>query len=188
MVESEAQELPEDIMLGAVVFGHEQMKVVIDAIDELVRDGGKPEVEWAPPAKNEELIAAVTRIAEPELRKAYQIRQKQARSTELRHIYDNVSKTLAAEAQDKGVSAPDSVEVGNIMFDLEAKIVRSQILDGEPRIDGRDTRTRPSDHDPYRCIAQNARFRPVYPWRNTGSGRCNTGHLPRQPENRRPDG
>lgn len=79
MVESEAQELPEDIMLGAVVFGHEQMKVVIDAIDELVRDGGKPEVEWAPPAKNEELIAAVTRIAEPELRKAYQIRQKQAR-------------------------------------------------------------------------------------------------------------
>ncbi|ARQ46909.1 polyribonucleotide nucleotidyltransferase [Oxalobacter formigenes] len=141
MVESEAEELPEDIMLGAVVFGHEQMKVVIDAIDELVRDGGKPEVEWAPPAKNEELIAAVTRIAEPELRKAYQIRQKQARSTELRHIYDNVSKTLAAEAQDKGVSAPDSVEVGNIMFDLEAKIVRSQILDGEPRIDGRDTRT-----------------------------------------------
>ena len=78
---------------------------------------------------------------QPELRKAYQIRQKQARSTELRHIYDNVSKTLAAEAQDKGVSAPDSVEVGNIMFDLEAKIVRSQILDGEPRIDGRDTRT-----------------------------------------------
>ena len=141
MVESEAQELPEDVMLGAVVFGHEQMKVVIDAIDELVRDGGKPEVEWAPASKNEELIAAVARIAEPELRKAYQIRQKQARSTELRHIYDNVSKTLAAEAEAKGESAPDSVEVGNIMFDLEANIVRSQILDGEPRIDGRDTRT-----------------------------------------------
>lgn len=141
MVESEAQELPEDIMLGAVVFGHEQMKVVIDAIDELVRDGGKPEVEWAPPAKNEELIAAVTRIAEPELRKAYQIRQKQGRTAELRHIYDNVSKTLAAEAEARGESAPNSVEVGNIMFDLEAKIVRSQILDGEPRIDGRDTRT-----------------------------------------------
>ena len=79
MVESEAKELPEDVMLGAVVFGHEQMKVVIDAIDELVRDGGKPEVEWEPPAKNEELIAAVTRIAEPELRKAYQIRQKRHR-------------------------------------------------------------------------------------------------------------
>ena len=141
MVESEAKELPEDVMLGAVVFGHEQMKVVIDAIDELVRDGGKPEVEWEPPAKNEELIAAVTRIAEPELRKAYQIRQKQARSSELRHIYERVNQALAEEAQGRGETAPDTVEVGNILFDLEARIVRSQILDGEPRIDGRDTRT-----------------------------------------------
>ena len=141
MVESEAKELPEDVMLGAVVFGHEQMKVVINAIDELVSEGGKPEVEWNPPVKNEELIAAVTRIAEPELRKAYQIRQKQARSSELRHIYEKVNQTLASEAEAKGVAAPDSVEVGNILFDLEAGIVRSQILDGEPRIDGRDTRT-----------------------------------------------
>ena len=64
MVESEAKELPEDVMLGAVVFGHEQMKVVINAIDELVSEGGKPEVEWNPPVKNEELIAAVNRIGE----------------------------------------------------------------------------------------------------------------------------
>ncbi len=141
MVESEAKELPEDVMLGAVVFGHEQMKVVINAIDELVNEGGKPEVEWEPPARNEALIAEVTRIAEPELRKAYQIRQKQARSSELRHIYDRVNQALAEGAEAKGEAAPDTVEVGNILFELEARIVRSQILEGEPRIDGRDTRT-----------------------------------------------
>ncbi len=141
MVESEAQELPEDVMLGAVVFGHEQMQKVIEAIDALVEEGGKPESGWTPPAKNEALIADVIRIAEQKLRAAYQIRQKQSRSNELRAIYDETNQTLAAEAAEKGVDAPDSVDVGNILFDLEAKIVRTQILEGEPRIDGRDTRT-----------------------------------------------
>lgn len=141
MVESDAQELSEDIMLGGVVFGHEQMKAVIDAIDELVRDGGKPEVEWEPPASKEALVAAVTRIAEPLLREAYSIRQKQARTSKLRQAAEAVNVALAAEAAAKGEEAPDAVEVGNILFELEARIVRSQILDGEPRIDGRDTRT-----------------------------------------------
>ncbi|MBO4789734.1 MAG: polyribonucleotide nucleotidyltransferase [Oxalobacter sp.] len=141
MVESEAQELPEDVMLGAVVYGHEQMQKVIEAIDDLVEEGGNPESGWEPPAKNEALIADVTRLAEDRLRSAYQIRQKQSRTTELRHVYDEVNAALAAEAESKGVEAPDTVEVGNILFDLEAKIVRSQILEGEPRIDGRDTRT-----------------------------------------------
>ena len=136
MVESEAKELSEEIMLGAVVFGHDQMKVVIDAIHELVRDGGKPEVEWKPAAKNEDLISRVTGIAEDKLREAYQTRDKQARTAKLKDVTAEVGAALSAA----GVSA-DSVDVGNILFDLEAKIVRSQILEGEPRIDGRDTRT-----------------------------------------------
>ncbi|MGN6703913.1 MAG: polyribonucleotide nucleotidyltransferase, partial [Burkholderiaceae bacterium] len=141
MVESEAKELPEDVMLGAVVFGHEQMKAVIDAIHELVRDGGKPEVEWSPAPKNESLIARVAHFAEDKLREAYKTKDKQARTAKLRTVSSEVMASLAAEAASVGGNAPDSVEVGNILFDLEAKIVRSQILDGEPRIDGRDTRT-----------------------------------------------
>jgi len=141
MVESEADQLPEDVMLGGVVFGHEQMQVAINAIHELVRDGGKPAWDWKPPAKNEALIAKVIDIAGAELRAAYQIRSKQARTQKLRDIYALVDSRLAEEAAAAGQQAPDSSDVGNILFDLEAKIVRSQILEGEPRIDGRDTRT-----------------------------------------------
>ncbi|MCM0043720.1 MAG: polyribonucleotide nucleotidyltransferase [Burkholderiaceae bacterium] len=137
MVESEAKELSEEIMLGAVVFGHEQMKVVIDAIHDLVRDGGKPEVPWAPPAKNETLIARVTALAEDKLRDAFRTKEKQARTDKLRTVHSEVAAKLAEEMPE-GV---DSAELGDIMFGLESKIVRSQILDGEPRIDGRDTRT-----------------------------------------------
>jgi polyribonucleotide nucleotidyltransferase len=136
MVESEALELSEEIMLGAVVFGHTQMKVVIDAIHDLVRDGGKPEVQWSPAPKNEALIAKVSGIAEAKLREAYQIKEKQARTAQLKEVSAAVNAAFADDAE-----APDSSELGNIMFDLEAKIVRSQILEGEPRIDGRDTRT-----------------------------------------------
>ena len=136
MVESEALELSEEIMLGAVVFGHTQMKVVIDAIHDLVRDGGKPEVQWSPAPKNEALIAKVSGIAEAKLREAYQIKEKQARTNQLKEVSAAVNAAFADDAD-----TPDSSELGNIMFDLEAKIVRSQILEGEPRIDGRDTRT-----------------------------------------------
>ncbi|HZW12698.1 MAG TPA: polyribonucleotide nucleotidyltransferase [Noviherbaspirillum sp.] len=141
MVESEANQLSEEVMLGAVVYGHEQMKAVIDAIHDLVRDGGKPEVEWAPAPKNEVLIARVKELAEAKLREAYQTKDKQARTAKLNTVSAEVNAALAAEAAATGASAPDSAEVGSILFDLEAKIVRSQILDGEPRIDGRDTRT-----------------------------------------------
>ncbi|RBA23375.1 polyribonucleotide nucleotidyltransferase [Herminiimonas fonticola] len=141
MVESEAQQLSEEVMLGAVVYGHDQMKAVIDAIHDLVRDGGKPEVQWAPPAKNEALIARVAHFAEAKLRAAYQTKDKQARTAKLKDAFAEVNVELTAEAVSVGGVAPDSAEVGNILFDLEAKIVRSQILEGEPRIDGRDTRT-----------------------------------------------
>jgi polyribonucleotide nucleotidyltransferase len=141
MVESEADQLSEEVMLGAVVYGHEQMKAVIDAIHELVRDGGKPEVQWAPAPKNEALIARIAGFAEPKLREAYQTKDKQARTAKLNTVSSEVNAALAAEAAAAGTAAPDSAEIGSILFDLEARIVRSQILEGEPRIDGRDTRT-----------------------------------------------
>jgi len=136
MVESEAQQLSEEIMLGAVVYGHEQMKAVIDAIHALVEEGGKPEVEWAPAPKNETLIAQVAQLAEAKVRDAYQTREKSARQQKLKSLSGEVLAGLA----EQGIEA-DSAEVGNILFDMEAKVVRSQILEGEPRIDGRDTRT-----------------------------------------------
>jgi polyribonucleotide nucleotidyltransferase len=135
MVESEAQQLSESVMLGAVVYGHEQAQIAINAIQELVREAGKPEWDWKPAAKNEPLIAKLQSIAEGPLREAYQIRQKQARSTKIKEVVANTMSQLAADGE------VDEVEVGNLLFEIEAKIVRSQILNGEPRIDGRDTRT-----------------------------------------------
>jgi polyribonucleotide nucleotidyltransferase len=136
MVESEAQQLSEEIMLGAVVFGHTQGKIAIDAIHELVRDAGKPVWNWQPPAKDEPLIAKINELAQAKLQAAYQIRSKQARTQACRVAYAETKDGLAAA----GV-AFDSVKVDGLLFEIEAKIVRSQILAGEPRIDGRDTRT-----------------------------------------------
>ncbi|MBP9713734.1 MAG: polyribonucleotide nucleotidyltransferase [Sterolibacterium sp.] len=136
MVESEAQQLSEEIMLGAVVHGHEQMQVAINAINELVEVAGKPEWDWQAPAKDEVLIAKITELAEAELREAYRITQKQARTLKTREI---TAKVVAALSE--GEQAADANTVKNHLFDLEAKIVRNQILNGEPRIDGRDTRT-----------------------------------------------
>ncbi|MDO5678861.1 MAG: polyribonucleotide nucleotidyltransferase [Pelistega sp.] len=141
MVESEATQLSEEIMLGGVVFGHEQMQAAINAIHDLVADAGKPEWDWQAAPKNEALIAAVTAVAGEELKAAYQIRQKQERSTKLKQVSANTKEKLAAQAAERGEDAPDSVAVENILFDLESAIVRGQILNGEPRIDGRDTRT-----------------------------------------------
>jgi len=136
MVESEADQLSEEIMLGGVVFGHEQGNVAINAIHELVRDAGKPVWDWQPPAKDEAFIAKVTELAEGPLRAAYQIRSKQARTQACRTAYAEVKAALT----EQGVEF-DAVKVESMMFDIEARIVRSQILEGEPRIDGRDTRT-----------------------------------------------
>lgn len=137
MVESEAKQLSEEVMLGAVMFGHEQMQVAIKAINELVEVAGKPEWDWQPVPRNESLIARVAELAETDLREAYRITSKQARTQKTREI---TKKTIAALTE--GVEgAPDANTISNIVFDLEAKIVRNQILNGEPRIDGRDTRT-----------------------------------------------
>ena len=141
MVESEAKQLSEEIMLGAVVYGHEQMQAVINAIHDLVRDAGKPVWDWTPAAKNEALINRIKHFAEVALADAYQIRQKQERSNRIKQIYADVMAHLNEDVASAGGVKPDDVEVGNILFDLESKIVRGQILNGEPRIDGRDTRT-----------------------------------------------
>ncbi len=141
MVESEAKELSEEIMLGAVVHGHQAMQSVIDAINELVRQGGKPEWDWQPAGKDEALIAAVTSLAQGPMSEVYQIRQKQQRTEKLRAVYADVKAKLNEQAQASGQPAPDAVAVEDVLFDLESRIVRHQILNGEPRIDGRDTRT-----------------------------------------------
>ncbi len=136
MVESEAQQLSEEIMLGAVVFGHTQGAIAINAIHELVRDAGKPMWDWKAPAKDEVLIAKIDVLAKDKLVAAYQIRNKQARTQACRTAYAEVMAALKAE----GV-AFDGVTIEGLLFEIEAKIVRGQILAGEPRIDGRDTRT-----------------------------------------------
>ncbi len=137
MVESEADQLPEDVMLGAVVFGHEQMQTAIAAINELVVVAGKPEWDWKPAPRDDALIARVAEIAEPDLRAAFQLKQKQARSQTIDAIWKRVFSELKV-GQEGG---PNSQTVKDICFNLESRIVRTQILEGEPRIDGRDTRT-----------------------------------------------
>jgi polyribonucleotide nucleotidyltransferase len=136
MVESEAQELSEEIMLGAVVYGHEQMQHAIRAINELVEVAGKPEWDWQPPPRNEALIARVTELARAGLEQAFTITSKSARSARLDEIEKATLAAVAAAAE-----PPPENEVKSILFSLEADIVRSRILNGEPRIDGRDTRT-----------------------------------------------
>jgi polyribonucleotide nucleotidyltransferase len=136
MVESEAQQLSEEVMLGGVVFGHEQGNVAIAAINDLVREAGKPAWDWQPPAKDEDFIARLNGLAEGPIRAAYQIRSKQARTQAVRDAYAAAKAALTAEGL-----AFDEVKVDSLLFDLEARVVRSQILSGEPRIDGRDTRT-----------------------------------------------
>jgi polyribonucleotide nucleotidyltransferase len=140
MVESEAQELPEDVMLGAVVFGHEQMQAAIQAIHELAEAAGKPAWDWQPPAKDEALVARVAGLAEADLRSAFAMRQKQARNSRLNEIRRTVTAQLEEEAEAAGREL-DERALKDIFFSLESAIVRQQILDGEPRIDGRDTRT-----------------------------------------------
>ncbi len=137
MVESEAHELSEEVMLGAVVYGHQQMQAVIEIIHQLVEESGKPLWDWQPQTRDEALIARVSEIAENELLEAYKLRSKQARNQRVQEISAKVDAALVTPDTD----ADQARHIGNVLFDLQAKIVRQQILSGEPRIDGRDTRT-----------------------------------------------
>lgn len=141
MVESEADILPEKTMLEAVMAGHKAMQVCIQAINELVAEAGKPAWDWQPAPKNEALVARIVELCDAGLKEAYGIRSKQARTEKLREVYAACEAQLVADAEAAGTEAPDMNEVHRILFELEAKLVRSNILNGEPRIDGRDTRT-----------------------------------------------
>jgi polyribonucleotide nucleotidyltransferase len=137
MVESEAKELPEDVMLGAVVFGHQQMQQVIQVINEMADEAGAEAWDWTGPAKDDSLVQRVAQLAESDLRAAFQVKQKGARSEAIDDIWKRVFTELGVGTE----GAPDANQVKEICFALESKIVRGQILNGEPRIDGRNTRT-----------------------------------------------
>ncbi|CAG9297489.1 polyribonucleotide nucleotidyltransferase [Celerinatantimonas diazotrophica] len=133
MVESEAQELPEDVMLGAVMYGHEQMQVVIEAINEFAKEAGKPAWDWQAPAKNEALSSKVKELAEQKLGEAYRITEKAARYDAVDAIKKEVTDQLIAENEEL-----DPMEIGDELVKIEKAVVRSRILAGEPRIDGRE--------------------------------------------------
>ncbi len=137
MVESEADQLSEDVMLGAVVFGHTEMQKAINAINELVEEAGKPEWEWQAPAKDEALVARLKDVVGARLEEAYSITSKQTRSQTVKAIAAEAVAALCTGEE----GAPDANTVGNLFFEMEAAIVRGRILSGAPRIDGRDTRT-----------------------------------------------
>ncbi len=137
MVESEAKELSEEVMLGAVVFGHEQMQSVIKAINEMAAEAGKEAWEWTPPETDAALVEKVTELAANDLNEAFKIKSKGERSSKLDEIKSRVMSALITEE----TSTLEANAIKDEFFKLEAKTVRSQILNGEPRIDGRDTRT-----------------------------------------------
>jgi polyribonucleotide nucleotidyltransferase len=135
MVESEAKELTEDQMLGAVLFAHQEMQTVINAIKELASEAGKPRWEWQAPEADAELVAAVEAAASGPLGEAYRITEKAARYERVGQVKDEVVAQLATE------DGPAEDDIKDIFKSLEKRIVRGRILAGEPRIDGRDNRT-----------------------------------------------
>ncbi|MBT4519922.1 MAG: polyribonucleotide nucleotidyltransferase [Halieaceae bacterium] len=135
MVESEAKELSEDQMLGAVLYAHQEMQVVIKAIQELVAEAGKPSWNWEGAAVNEELTAAVDAQSKADLGEAYRITEKTARYDRVGEIRKACVEALAVEG------GPDVDEVKDVFKAVEKNIVRKRILAGEPRIDGRDGQT-----------------------------------------------
>ena len=133
MVESEAELLSEDTMLGAVVFGHEQQQIVIQNINDLVKEAGKPRWDWQPEAVNEALNARVAALAEARLSDAYRITDKQERYAQVDVIKSETIAALVAEDE-----TLDENELGEILHAIEKNVVRSRVLAGEPRIDGRE--------------------------------------------------
>jgi polyribonucleotide nucleotidyltransferase len=135
MVESEAKELTEDQMLGAVLFAHQEMQAVINAINELVSEAGKPRWDWQAPQADAELVEAVEAAASGPLGEAYRITEKTERYERVGQVKDDVVAQLATE------DGPAEDDIKDIFKSLEKQIVRGRILAGEPRIDGRDNRT-----------------------------------------------
>lgn len=134
MVESEASELPEDIMLGAVLYAHQELQAVIQAVNELAKDAAKPLWNWAPEPENTELQAAVAASFGAQIKEAYKITDKMQRYTRLGELRDAAVAQLASDT----VSSED---VKGVFSKLEKQTVRQSVVAGEPRIDGRDTKT-----------------------------------------------
>jgi polyribonucleotide nucleotidyltransferase len=134
MVESEACGLSEEIMLGAVIFGHDQMQVAINAITEFASDLGKPKWDWVAPQINEALVESVKTESFNKITEAYQITNKKDRQKALGEIRHEVIQTLVSCEN----SEWNAEEIQSELYKLEKKIVRQKIIDGEPRIDGRD--------------------------------------------------
>jgi polyribonucleotide nucleotidyltransferase len=142
MVESEAAGLDEEVMLGAVMFGHEQMQVAINAIKQLAAETAKPKWSWTAPGPNLELKDAVSALAEKNLTAAYALTEKQQRHARIGEIKNAVIETLSGEAAPAGGFPKFTADqVGTELFNLEYRLVRERILEGHPRIDGRDTKT-----------------------------------------------
>ncbi|TVQ72275.1 MAG: polyribonucleotide nucleotidyltransferase [Chromatiaceae bacterium] len=137
MVESEATELSEEVMLGAVMYGHEQMQVAINAIRELAAEAGKPAWDWQPPEEDKDLRTRVEEACLSDLTAAYQIAEKQERTARIKELRDEVKARLA----DGEEGSPEADEIKEVFHDIEKRIVRNLVLDGKPRIDGRDTTT-----------------------------------------------
>ena len=137
MVESEASELPEDIMLGAVLYGHQEMQAVVQAVADLAADAGKPPWDWSAKSINEELQAAVAANAEAAVASAYQITDKQERVSAL----SDARAALVAALVTEGEGSASEDEVSDLFKQLEKRVVRGRVIAGEPRIDGRDNRT-----------------------------------------------
>ncbi|MCY4340664.1 MAG: polyribonucleotide nucleotidyltransferase [Gammaproteobacteria bacterium] len=137
MVESEADLLSEEVMLNAVLFGHEQMQTAIAAISEFAAEAGKPAWDWQAPPDNEELAAEVEKAAGKDLAKAYGITEKVERNEQLREIRARVAEKLAGDDAEPSRAQ----DIGSALKGLEKRLVRERVLSGEPRIDGRDTVT-----------------------------------------------
>lgn len=135
MVESEAQELTEDQMLGAVLFGHDEMQSAITAIKEFAQEVGTPAWDWQPEAVNTELKEKLLAEYEAPLAEAYKITEKMARYSRVGEIKESALAAFAAE------DGPDAQEVKDLMGSIEKNVVRNSVLEGKPRIDGRDSKT-----------------------------------------------
>ncbi len=133
MVESQARELSEDQMLGAVLFAHQEMQPTMQAIRSLAEEAGKPAWDWSPEAPDEALAEAVSRIARQPLEEAFSLSDKMARQARIREVHQQVADELGQEQEE----APDSAAVSAAVHSLEKDVVRSRVLNGEPRVDNR---------------------------------------------------
>ncbi|CAM3307461.1 polyribonucleotide nucleotidyltransferase [Shewanella violacea] len=133
MVESEAASLPEEIMLGSVAYGHEQLQVVIDAVTELKAEAGKPAWDWSAPVADADLVEKIRVLAEADFAAAYQITTKHERRDAVNALKSVAIAKLVEENADIDLS-----EVGKLLASLEKKVVRGRIIAGQPRIDGRE--------------------------------------------------